>query len=141
MTVPEVRQNLEFLKLIVEDYPIFVHPAAVFRCLREYPKDLGETALAENDPGSLSQLNGPIQALYEAIDALWHERFEADFIRREGLAARRNDDPQLLDRQKAITAEMLQLAFALLNEVERHGDTTSRYLLAGGACEDHSGTE
>lgn len=141
ITVSEVRQNLEFLKLIIEDYPIFVHPAAVFRCLREYPKDLGERALAEDDPGSLSRLSGPIQTLYETLDALWHERFEAEFIRREGLAATRNDDPQLLDRQKAVTAEMLQLAFALLNDVARHGDTTSRYLLGGRACEDHGGTE
>jgi radical SAM superfamily enzyme YgiQ (UPF0313 family) len=141
MTITEVRQNLDFLKLITEDYPIFVHPAAVFRCLREYPKDLGEAALRENATDSLSQLNGPVQALYEALDALWHERFETEFIRCEGLAATRNNDSQLLDRQKAITIEMLQLAFTLQREVERHCDMTSRDLLAGRVRGDGGGME
>ena len=141
MTVTEVGQNLDFLKLIIEDYPIFVHQAAVFRCLREYPKDLGEVALTENATRSLSQLNGPIQALYEALDALWHERYEEEFIRCEGLAATNNDNSQLLDRQKAITVEMLEHAFTLHREVERHHDITSRDLLAGCDCEDSGGRE
>lgn len=131
MTVPEVRQNINFLKLISEDYPIFVHPAAVFRCLREYPKDLGIAALTEDPKNSLSKMNGPVLALYEALDVLWHERFEAEFISCERLVATHDDEAKLLDRQKAITAEMLEVAFTLLAEVERRGEVTSRDLLAG----------
>ena len=141
MTLPEVRQNLLFLKHLIENYTIFVHPAAVFRCLREYPKDLGEAAIVESYAGSLAALSGPVETLYQALDAVWHTQFEAEFMRCEGLAATRNNDVQLLRRQKAITDEMLRLAFAVLGEIESHGRVSSRDLVAGIAYETRAEAE
>ncbi len=136
MTVLEVRQNFEFLSHIIEKYPIFVHPAAVFRCLREYPNDLGEAAIREDGTRDLSRLSSPIQAMYEAIETIWHKECEADFIRNEGLAATRGNDPALLAEQKAVTGRMLQIAFAVLREVEKHNELTVDDLFAGYVHKD-----
>ncbi len=129
MKLEEVKANLEFLKNISEEYPIFVHPGAVFRCLREYPKDLGVEALRGDSSRNLAKLGGPVQALYEALDRIWHDCYEETFIRLEGNAASHKDDFDSLDRQKRITAEMIQAAFDLLAILEARPNATSSMLV------------
>jgi radical SAM superfamily enzyme YgiQ (UPF0313 family) len=130
ITLSEFKQNLEFLNLIIKDYKIFVHPAAIFRCLREYPVDLGVSALSNDSTIETSRLRGPILALYEALDALWHEKYEAEFIHHERIAVTQIDNSSLLDRQKDIASEMLQIAFILLSKAETHDKMSGRDLLA-----------
>ncbi|MBI5676559.1 MAG: radical SAM protein [Nitrospirae bacterium] len=45
ITLDEVKENLLFLKSIIEKYGLYVHPATVFRNLKTYPTDLGLSAL------------------------------------------------------------------------------------------------
>jgi len=111
------------------EYPIFVHPAAVFRCLREYPKDLGVAAINEGNDQNLARLDGPVQALYEALNCIWREQYEAKFIQLEGNAASRMDDLESLDEQKHITAKMIQRAFDLLRDLQKAPTLTSRSIV------------
>jgi radical SAM superfamily enzyme YgiQ (UPF0313 family) len=129
MTLAEVRTNLKFLKQIHEEYPVLVHPAAVFRCLREYPKDMGVAAVYEEDDANLTRLDGPVQALYEALDAVWHERFEPEFIQIEANASARADDLDSITRQKQITTELIRIGFSFLNDAERTPNVRSKDLL------------
>ena len=135
MTMLEVQQNLDFLKRVIDDYPIFVHPGAIFRCLREYPKDLGEAALKDDSKKNLSSLDGPIRTLYETLDFLWHYKYESEFIHCERLATIQRDNLQLLDRQKAITIEILQLAFSFHKELMKDNNITTGELFSIQGCE------
>lgn len=129
MSLKEVRTNLEFLKHIHDEYRVFVHPAAVFRCLREYPKDLGVAAIHEEDGANLARLNGPVQALYEALDAVWHELYQSEFIQREANASARADDLDSITRQRQITAELIRIGFCFLDDAERTPNVRSKDLL------------
>lgn len=129
MTLSEIKMNYEFLKMIIEEYQVFVHPAAIFRCLREYPRDLGVAAITGEDPIIYTKLDAKVQMLYEVLDVIWKKKYESEFIRCEGLAVSSSNNSKLLNKQKNITNQMLKIAFILQNELQKYTGVTKHDLL------------
>jgi radical SAM superfamily enzyme YgiQ (UPF0313 family) len=115
ITLEEVRLNLEFLQFILKNYPIFVHPAAVFRSLRRYPTDLGRAAILGDDHDAATYREEPVNLLRRALESIWMEKFEAKFLGLEKIMAQ---DPSTqtsyADESRSIAMGMIDVALSIL---------------------------
>jgi radical SAM superfamily enzyme YgiQ (UPF0313 family) len=131
ITLAEVRQNLYFLLEIIEKYPVFVHPASVFRSLRDYPTDLGRAAAAEQDD-HLASLPEPLGVLQRAMDLLWQRDYEAEFLQLEQVEAlQRTEQGNAIENARSITCQMIGHALWMVDEVERFHPRDPKILVEG----------
>jgi len=80
-TLDEIGVNLNFLKYLINDLGLTVHPGAILRLLRVYPQDYGKHALdVESD---IPALSGPVSIVASAIDTIWRGRLLEYFVRSE----------------------------------------------------------
>lgn len=135
ITLCEIRENLDFLRHVLDNYPVFVHPGAVFRRLRTYPGDLGRAAAEERDD-HFAPLPMPVNALREALELLWQDTYEAEFLRLERLAAcGTSQSGSSIEESRQITLQMIEHATRMFKELEARPGQSSLALLES-ACGD-----
>ncbi|MCK4792308.1 MAG: B12-binding domain-containing radical SAM protein [Desulfobacteraceae bacterium] len=118
ITIDEFRENLLFLRNILQSFPVYVEPASVFRSLRHYPKDLGRTALTDDDNCDVP-CDGSVDLLRTAIEHLWHSQFEHEFLKLEQLAFSESKENNLyIQKLRAITLDMIDVGLYAAREVQ-----------------------
>lgn len=130
ITVDEFRENLLFLRHILENYPIYVQPACVFRSLRDYPDDLGQAALVED-----SQYQAPrddlVNALRISLEAVWRDNYEKRFLQLEQLAISGNrENNSSVQDLRVITLDMIDIGLEMINEAQKCQNAADRWSLA-----------
>jgi len=122
VTLDEVQQNLEFLRHILEAYPVFLHPAAVFRALRFYPTDLGRGAVQQDEDVRYNDARvGTVQA---ALELVWRQRFQGRYLRLENLAYdSEHSHANTLNDPREVASEMIRLAMVIVRETGKRSVT------------------
>lgn len=120
ITLDEFQENLLFLRNILQNFPVYVEPASVFRSLRHYPKDLGQAALNDDDNCDAPR-DGAVDLLRTAVEHVWHSQFEHEFLELEQRAfSESNENNVYIQKLRAITLDMIDIGLYAAKEVQNH---------------------
>ena len=115
MDFDDVNNNYLFLKHIVDNYDVFVHPATLFRSQRKYPNDLGSAAMKGQDYNVIEFGDPRINELKHALELLWQHRYQDMFLKNESLAYSKISLTQNVEMSSIeITKEMLKISFEMI---------------------------
>jgi hypothetical protein len=135
ITVGEFHWNLTFLRHVLENYPVFVHPTCIFRSLRHYPKDLGQAAFVKDNIYEAPP-EDVVNALRVSLETIWRERYQNRFLQLERSAIFNNhNDISHIQGLRKITLDMIDTGLEMVRELQKShdedGQSLARSVLSG----------
>jgi len=126
----DVYDNFLFLKRVIMDYPVFVHPANIFRSLRIYPNDLGIAALNGNDLDTKKSHDNRINQLKNAIEILWNINYKTTFLEIENIcSSKMESNSRNILESREISITLLDIALEMIKDIKRHPNINSTTLV------------
>lgn len=135
ISLSEVVESLYFLKHLMDTYPVYVHPATVFRSLRTYPTDLGRAALRGEESGDGVYHDIQVICLKTALQSVWERCYEARFLELECTAAADGEDAEgAIRKSRNMTFDLIDLALRGAQEIRQHNAVDGRLVAQRLGC-------